>query len=155
MFNRSMFFVFLMQLVYSSTVGANDFIQPNPAIRPSEVIAIQLNSLKNNDQPHIDAGIRQTWKFAHPRNKAMTGPFPLFLNMLKSPHYKMMLNHNSHKIKLITSGNGWQKFEVLMESANGNVMQFLWVVEMVTNGDYKDCWMTVSVSAPRLSGQGS
>jgi hypothetical protein len=42
-----------------------------------------------------------------------------------------------------------------MEAGNGDVMQFAWIVEKVTEGRYRDCWMTVAVSAPRLSGQGS
>jgi hypothetical protein len=42
-----------------------------------------------------------------------------------------------------------------MEAGNGKVMQFAWIVEKVTEGRFKDCWMTVAVSAPRLAGQGS
>jgi hypothetical protein len=42
-----------------------------------------------------------------------------------------------------------------MEAGNGDVMQFAWIVEKVTEGRHRDCWMTVAVSAPRLSGQGS
>jgi hypothetical protein len=44
---------------------------------------------------------------------------------------------------------------VFMEAGNGKVMQFAWIVEKVTEGRFKDCWMTVAVSAPRLAGQGS
>ena len=44
---------------------------------------------------------------------------------------------------------------VFMETENGKIMQFAWIVERVVEGRYKDCWMTVAVSAPRLAGQGS
>ena len=55
------------------------------------------------------------------------------------------------------SGAGWQKDanDVFMEAGNGDVMQFAWIVEKVIEGRYRDCWMTVAVSAPQLSGQGS
>ena len=85
----------------------------------------------------------------------MTGPLPRFAKMLKGPGYDMMLNHASHQIVPANSGDGWQQFDVLMEAGNGKVMQFAWIVEKVTEGRFKDCWMTVAVSAPRLAGQGS
>jgi hypothetical protein len=53
------------------------------------------------------------------------------------------------------SGDGWRQFDVFMEAGNGKVIQFAWIVEKVTEGRFKDCWMTVAVSAPRLAGQGS
>ena len=147
--------VFLTLLVFSHAVGASDMIAPSPDIAPAEVIAIQLNGLQHNDMPETDAGIRQTWAFAHPRNRSATGPLPRFTMMLKGPGYEMMLNHTSHEIRPAKSGEGWQQFDVLMEAGNGDVMQFAWIVEKVTEGRYQDCWMTVAVSAPRLSGQGS
>ena len=55
-----------------------DLIKPQPAIKPLEVLLIQLNSLKNNNIPYADAGIEQTWEFAHPNNKLMTGPLNKF-----------------------------------------------------------------------------
>ena len=75
--------------------------------------------------------------------------------MLKGPGYDVMLNHASHEIVLANSGEGWRQFDVFMETANGTVMQFAWIVEKVTDGRYKNCWMTVAVSAPRLAGRGS
>ena len=119
------------------------------------MIAIQLNGLQYNDKPEVDAGIRQTWIFAHPRNQAMTGPLSRFTTMLKGPSYGIMLNHASHKIVPANSGEGWRQFDVFMEAGNGKVLQFAWIVEKVTKGRYKDCWMTVAVSAPRPAGHGS
>ena len=147
--------VFLALLFFSHAVCASDMVAPSPDIAPAEVIAIQLNGLQNNDMPETDSGIRQTWAFAHPRNRAATGPLPRFTMMLKGPGYEMMLNHTSHDIRPAKIGEGWRQFDVFMEAGNGDVMQFAWIVEKVTEGRYRDCWMTVAVSAPRLSGQGS
>ena len=147
--------VFLTFLFFSNSARAAEMVYPNPDIAPAEVIDIQLNGLQFNDTPEADAGIRQTWAFAHPRNRAMTGPLPRFAQMLKGPGYDMMLNHASHQIVPTNSGDGWRQFDVFMETSNGKVLQFAWIVEKVTNGRYEDCWMTVAVSAPRPAGQGS
>ena len=147
--------IFLTLLFFSVPARAAEMVYPNPDIAPADVIAIQLNGLQYNDLPDIDAGIRQTWEFAHPRNRAMTGPLQRFATMLKGPGYDMMLYHASHKIVPANSGDGWRQFDVFLESGNGKLLQFAWIVEKVTEGRYKDCWMTVAVSAPRSAGQGS
>ena len=152
---RNILGVFLTLLWLSSGVRAAEMVYPNPEIAPAEVIAIQLNGLQYNDTPEADAGIRQTWAFAHPRNRAMTGPLPRFALMLKGPGYDMMLNHASHQILPAKSGDGWRQFDVFLEAGNGQVLELAWIVEKVTEGRYKDCWMTVAVSTPRPAGQGS
>ena len=140
---------------------AGDLVRPDPSIAPSEVVAIQLMGLKNNDLVEPDFGIRQTWSFAHPENRNVTGPFPRFSQMLKGPGYSVLLNHKSHEIRI---GSGESKgkasndeirrqFDVFMETAKGDILYFSWIVQKVATGQFKDCWMTVSVSAPRPTGQ--
>ena len=140
---------------------AGDLVRPDPSIAPAEVVAIQLMGLKNNDLVETDFGIRQTWSFAHPKNRNVTGPFPRFSQMLKGPGYSVLLNHKSHEIR---SGLGAPKgstssdeirrqFDVFMETAKGDILYFSWIVQKVATGKFKDCWMTVSVSAPRPAGQ--
>ena len=155
MLHRIILGVFATFLFFSTSTRSAEMVYPNPDIAPSEVIAIQLNGLQYNDKPEVDAGIRQTWIFAHPRNQAMTGPLSRFTTMLKGPSYGIMLNHASHKIVPANSGEGWRQFDVFMEAGNGKVLQFAWIVEKVTKGRYKDCWLTVAVSAPRPAGHGS
>ena len=155
MLHRIILGVFATYLLFSTSTRSAEMVYPNPDIAPAEVIAIQLNGLQYNDKPEVDAGIRQTWIFAHPRNQAMTGPLSRFTTMLKGPSYGIMLNHASHKIVPANSGEGWRQFDVFMEAGNGKVLQFAWIVEKVTKGRYKDCWMTVAVSAPRPAGHGS
>ena len=155
MLRRAILTLLICLLCYSTTAHTAELVYPNPDIEPAEVIAIQLNGLQYNDSPTTDAGIRQTWEFAHPRNRAMTGPLTRFANMLKGPDYGMILNHLSHQIVAANSGDGWRQFNVFMEASSGEVMQYSWIVEKVMEGRYQDCWMTVAVSAPRTAGQGS
>ncbi len=132
-----------------------DMVRPNPDIAAAEVVAIQLIGLQYNDAPNSDAGIRQAWNFAHPRNREATGPLSRFVTMLKGPSYRMMLNHISHEILPTKVGNSRQEFDVLMEIRDGTVVSFTWSVEKVNNGRYENCWMTVAVSEPKINGQGS
>ena len=138
---------------------ADNLVRPDPSIAPAEVVAIQLMSLKNNDLVETDFGIRQTWNFAHPQNRKVTGPYPRFAMMLKGPGFDVLLNHKSHSIKTgsntasgqTSDGAMWQQFDVLMETRRGEILYFSWVVQKVNSGQFKGCWMTVAVSPPQRS----
>ena len=91
MLYRKIAVIFMTLFLFSHAASARDIVEPSPDIAPAEVIAIQLNGLQYNDMPETDAGIRQAWAFAHPRNRAATGPLPRFTMMLKGPGYEMML----------------------------------------------------------------
>ena len=66
-----------------------DLIKPNITLGPFDILMIQLNSLQNNNVPFKDAGIEQTWEFAHPNNKKMTGPLEKFKQMIYSRSFNM------------------------------------------------------------------
>ena len=51
-------FTFLLLLTNFSNA---DLIKPGIALKPLDVLVLQLNSLQNNDYPYKDAGIEQTW----------------------------------------------------------------------------------------------
>lgn len=150
-----------MACLFSFFALADNLVRPDPSIAPAEVVAIQLISLKNNDLVEADFGIRQTWSFAHPQNRKVTGPYPRFAMMLKGPSFDVLLNHKSHSIKTgantasgkTSDGAMWQQFDVLMETRRGDILYFSWVVQKVTSGQFKDCWMTVAVSPPLPAGQ--
>ena len=82
---KSIFFFFL----FINGVSA-DLIKPSSDLKPFDVLMIQLNSLKNNNNPYKDAGIEQTWEFAHPNNKALTGPLEKFKKMIYGENYKIL-----------------------------------------------------------------
>ena len=142
-------------VLVSFSARAADLVVPDPSIAPEEVVAIQMKALQFNDNPKPDFGIAQTWNFAHPRNRAMTGPLPRFAGMLKGPAYGQMLNHASHRIVSVPGDGDRVNFDVFMETSRGNVLFFNWAVELVKGGEFDNCWMTVAVSTPRPAGQGS
>ena len=126
-----------------------DLLIPNISILPAEVVKIQLVALMNNDKKFEDSGIEQTWNFAHPNNKKVTGPLPNFKRMIKGDSYQMMLNHLSHTITELGSSDKWAQFEVIILDKNKIYHKFNWQVEKYTDdGLLKDCWLTTMVSNP-------
>ena len=139
-------------LVISSlflSVSIAEILKPSNDIKPSEVVKIQLNGLQKNDLNFKDSGIEQTWNFAHPNNKKVTGPLPNFKRMIKGDSYQMMLDHLSHTITELGSSDKWAQFEVIILDKNKIYHKFNWQVEKYTgDGVLKDCWLTTMVSNP-------
>ena len=141
--------ILIMAVMFIVTTAKADLIKPNTVIEPDQVVLIQLNGLKKNDEPNIDNGIKQTWEFAHPSNKIYTGPLPKFINMLKSESYKMLLNHIDNRIVEVFKSNNKYGFEVTILGKDKNYYRFRWVVEKYyEDGPLKDCWLTTMVSNP-------
>jgi len=147
----------VLQITFSSllitftliSLSKADLIKPRSDIKPAEVIKIQLNGLQKNDDNYKDSGIEQTWNFAHPNNKKNTGPLLNFKMMIKGRSYQMLLNHVSHTITEIGSGDKWAQFEVVILDKEKIYHKFNWQVEKYTDeGPLKDCWLTTVVSSP-------
>ena len=137
----------ILSLLLSSSNA--EILKPNSDIKPSEVVKIQLSGLQKNDLNFKDSGIEQTWNFAHPNNKKVTGPLPNFKRMIKGDSYQMMLNHLSHTITDLGSTDKWAQFEVIILDKNKIYHKFNWQVEKYTDdGLLKDCWLTTMVSNP-------
>ena len=133
----------------STVVLKAELINPNSSIKPKQVIEIQLLGLMKNDNFFEDSGIQQTWNFAHPENKKNTGPLPNFIQMIKSRSYQMLINHISHTITEVGSGDKWAQFEVIILDQDKIYHKFNWQVEKFTmDGPLKDCWLTTMVSSP-------
>jgi len=140
--------VFIFAVMFIVTTRA-DVIKPNNGIEPYQVVKIQLRSLKNNDDPFKNAGIEQTWEFAHPNNKKFTGPLENFKILLSSDSYKMLLNHIDHNIMELKTTDSAVFYEVTVLGEGKNYYKFRWIVEKYElEGPLKDCWLTTGVSQP-------
>ena len=139
----------LILLLISISISKADLLKPNSNIEPSEVVKIQLIGLQKNDLGYIDSGIEQTWNFAHPNNKKVTGPLGNFKRMIKGDAYQMMINHLSHTVTQLGIEENWAQFEVVILDKNKIYHKFNWQVEKYTmNGPLKNCWLTTMVSNP-------
>ena len=142
------FKVFFISAILISNAYA-ELIKPRSDIKPAEVIEIQLAGLQKNDQNFKDSGIEQTWNFAHPSNKKVTGPLDRFKRMIKGASYQMMINHLSHTITQLEKGDNWAQFEVIILDRDKIYHKFNWQVEKyLVDGPLKDCWLTTMVSSP-------
>ena len=130
-----------------------DLIKPNSKFKPIEVLLIQLNSLKNNNVPYKDAGIEQTWEFAHPYNKRITGPLDKFKKMIYSKNYKILISHTNNEIKVLSETKSKLVYQVFILSKSKKKYYYIWQIEKVfLDGNFKNCWMTTSVSNPSYIG---
>ena len=142
-------FKVLILVLISISISQAELLKPNNQIKPYEVVKIQLSGLQKNDSNFKDSGIEQTWNFAHPNNKKVTGPLPNFKRMLKGDSYQMMIDHLSHTITKLGSSNNWAQFEVIILDKNKIYHKFNWQVEKYTeDGELMNCWLTTMVSNP-------
>ena len=142
-------FKVLILLLITISFSKAELINPSSAITPKEVVKIQLSGLQQNDLEFKDSGIEQTWNFAHPNNKKVTGPLNNFKRMIKGASYQMMIDHLSHTITEVGISNKSAQFEVIILDKNKIYHKFNWQVEKYTEeGSLKDCWLTTMVSSP-------
>ena len=148
---KKLHLVFSVFIIFSLNISSSkaDLLSPNSSISPSQVVKIQLEGLKNNDNLFKDSGIEQTWNFAHPNNKKNTGPFPNFKMMIKGNSYQMLLDHISHTVTELGRSDKWAQFEVVILDKEKIYHKFNWQVEKLTiEGPLMNCWLTTMVSNP-------
>ena len=146
---KQIFFFF----IFINTSNA-DLIKPNSNLEPLDVLMIQLNSLKNNNNPYKDAGIEQTWEFAHPINKASTGPLERFKQMIYSDSYKILISHQNNKTIILKESVNKSVYKVYVLSKDKKKYYYIWQIEKVElEGNLKNCWMTTGVSDPIYLGE--
>ena len=144
---------FLFFFIFTNICNA-DLIKPNINLKPFDVLTIQLNSLKNNNNPYKDAGIEQTWEFAHPNNKVFTGPLERFKQMIYSDSYKILISHENNKTEVLKESKEILVYKVYVLSKDKKKYYYIWQIEKVElEGNLKNCWMTTGVSDPIYLGE--
>ena len=142
-------FILISTLILINSSVSAKLVKPNPLINPLSVITIQLEALKENNSPYEDAGIEQTWEFAHPQNRQYTGPLSNFKLMMRSNSYSLMLNHSNHNIIFVSMDENTANYFIEITDKIGNKFGFTWTVKKVlTQGEWLNCWMTSGVSSP-------
>jgi hypothetical protein len=132
--------------------AAQEVLRPDPAFSAKKVVSIQLMALKRNDTPEADAGIRQTWAFAHPANRRITGPYPRFKRMIEMPSYAPLLGHRRHMIERVSKSGDVARFAVTVTARTGKVYAYQWEVRKIADGQYAGAWATTAVSPPMDAG---
>ena len=148
----------LIKLIFFSffftNISSADLIKPDSNLKPYDVLMIQLNSLKNNNNPYKDAGIEQTWEFAPPFNKASTGPLGKFKQMIYSDSYKILISHENNKTTILKETSNKFVYKVYVLSKDKKKYYYIWQIEkVIKEGELKNCWMTTGVSDPIYLGE--
>jgi hypothetical protein len=129
-----------------------DIIKPAENLTAYDVVKIQLTALKNNNKPKKNSGIKQTWIFAHPENKKFTGPYERFEKMLLGVQYSILLNHDSHKIKLVSNTPNKYIYNIELISKDKKMYFYEWHLEKTTINECNSCWFSTIVSPPTNKG---
>jgi hypothetical protein len=145
------YFILIILLNFTNFLYA-DIVKPTKNLTAYDVIKIQLNALKKNDEPNKNSGIKQTWVFAHPENKKFTGPYKRFEKMLLGNQYNALINHESHKIKLIMNSKNKYIYSVELISKEKKMYVYEWHLEKSTTAECSNCWFTTIVSPPTNKG---
>tara|TARA_B110000967_G_scaffold143012_1_gene146288 strand:- start:27 stop:488 length:462 start_codon:yes stop_codon:yes gene_type:complete len=141
------YFIIIILLNLTNVLHA-DIIQPTKNLTAYDVVRIQLIALKNNNKTSKNDGIKQTWIFAHPENKKFTGPYERFEKMILSNQYKILLNHVSHKITLITNSEDNYIYNIELITKNKKIVFYEWHLEKSTTDKCDSCWFTTIVLPP-------
>ena len=141
--------LFFTLMLYFGPLNA-ELVKPSNKLDPYDVVKIQLKALQNNNEK--DQGIKQTWLFAHPDNKKVTGPYERFRIMIYGQQYKYLINHSSHKIDLISNTSNFYIYRIEILTNDKKLFFYEWQVEKGSDVDCKNCWFTSAVSLPSDQG---
>ena len=139
------YFLIIILIFFSNILNA-EIINPNKKLTAFDVVKIQLEALKNNNKK--DQGIKQTWLFAHPDNKKVTGPYERFKTMIYGEQYKHLLNHASHKIELVMNNTDRFIYKIEILTNEKQLFFYEWHVQKGSDKNCKNCWFTSVVSQP-------
>ncbi len=116
--------------------------RPSPSLGPADVVRIQLEALRTNDELRGDAGIALVFQFASPANRTITGPLDRFVELVKTPEYRPMLNHRRAEAGPLIASGDLAEQRVVITSAGGDRVTYVFVLARQRNGAYAGCWMT-------------
>ena len=146
-------FVLIFFSLFSFQESSAELLKPHNKLKPFDVVKIQLSALKNNNKPYKNAGIEQTWEFAHPSNKKFTGPVSRFIKLLNDEGYNVLLNHMEHKIVEIFNSEKKFIYEITILDREKIFFKYNWQIEKFLNGgSLNNYWLTTSVFLPTSLG---
>ncbi len=137
--------IFSLTVIITGLLSNNKgLIKPSPNLTAYQVLNIQLQSLKNNKKLRNNLGIIQTYEFAHPENKKLTGPLQNFTRMIQSNNYAILLNHEKTKVGVIHQDQFHEVY--LIQVTKGKKSEnFLWTLITYIDENKNAFWYTVNV----------
>lgn len=118
--------------------------EPSPDLSPAEVVRIQVEALKRNDDPTPGAGIATAFRFASPGNRAATGPLPRFDRMVRAGYADLLGFARAEYGDLTVTGDRAVAAVTLVQR-DGRRVTYGFALSRQTAGDCLGCWMTDAV----------
>ena len=127
-----------------------DTLVPRPGLSPGEVIRIQLEALRNNDEQ--DRGIEVAFRFASPANRETTGPLPRFIRMIRQGPYALMLDFREASYGTVEVREEVARQRVTLTGARSRVSYWFYLSRQ-SKAPFAGCWMTDAVFVERVPGR--
>ena len=128
----------------------SDTLVPRPGLSPGEVIRIQLEALRHNDEQ--DRGIEVAFRFASPANRETTGPLPRFIRMIRQGPYALMLDFREASYGTVEVREEVARQRVTLTGARSRVSYWFYLSRQ-SEAPWVDCWMTDAVFVERAPGR--
>ena len=136
--------LFAMAAASPSDPAAPAAPEPSPDLSPAEVVRIQVEALKRNDDPTPGAGIATAFRFASPGNRAATGPLPRFDRMVRAGYADLLGFARAEYGELTVTGDRAVAAVTLVQR-DGRRVTYGFALSRQTAGAYAGCWMTDAV----------
>ena len=128
----------------------SEALVPDSTLSPSEVVRIQLEALRHNDEQ--DRGIAVAFRFASPANRANTGPLSRFIAMIKQGPYALMLDHREAAYGPVETKSGRSRQRVTLTGRREHTTYWFYLSRQ-SEPPFADCWMTDAVYIDASAGQ--
>ncbi|MEL6339580.1 MAG: DUF4864 domain-containing protein [Myxococcota bacterium] len=125
--------------------SAQSRLQPTPDLSPRAVVQTQLSALEHNDSPKPNTGIAVAFRFASPANQRATGPLTKFIGIVRGEAYSPMINHRRAEVGQPMVKGREATVPVLVDSADGKLVAYLFRLRRQESEPYRNCWMTDGV----------
>jgi ferredoxin len=115
---------------------------PHTERTPEDVLKIVLDGLRQNDQPHEDAGLRTAFNFASPRFRTRVGgSLEEFVRELTDPINAPLVDHDTNRRGRLEVEDGDASERVIVTGEGGDTNTYEFLVRRVESGKYEGCWM--------------
>ncbi len=120
---------------------------PDPALTPAEVVRIQLEALRDNNE--ADHGIEVCFRFASPSNQSNTGPVARFGQMIKMAPYRLMLEYHDVQYAEVEIRDNRARQLVTLKGTSETIT-YAFYLSRQTHQECDGCWMTDAVTIERV-----
>lgn len=133
--------VLLAPLARAQTPGTP---APSAALTPAEVVRIQVEALRTNDDPTPGAGIATVFRFASPGNRQATGPLSRFARMIRTGYPELLGFARAERGEARVRGDR-AVVPVTVVLRDGRRVTYGFALSRQSGGACDGCWLTDAV----------